>query len=161
MSKKILSLSTAWACMAAATLFTACMGSDSDKGDGGSKFELSTTSTLLRYDEDDAKMVTRQKSYYCDSTELETSTYTDSTRYQVKSGKLKVWSDGQCYTNFTLSGSSSTLIGSWTGPLNGVRQIVPAAYRPVGCDPLEEPELNEIEYLFQDAKVKVDISEEQ
>jgi hypothetical protein len=73
---------------------------------------------------------------YCEEGELITDSMDVESRYLISGGKLSLWEDGDCFVT-KLSGSSSTIIGTWTANTLAFTDSVPAAFR-AGC--MEEDE---------------------
>lgn len=148
------------ACLASAALLTTACLSDSggSSGGGGSRFELKGNGKVVAYNADSATLVLETNEYFCDSTELVEDSWEEDWRYQISGGRLKIWDDGDCYTEMNLSGNSSTIFGRWTASsYNGDVDLVPTAHRPPGCAPLDELPPDESELLFENVSLTLDI----
>ena len=107
------------------------------------------------------KIVVRASEYECDGTTLFTTSYNDTSLYVIEDGKLYLWYEGECYLDIVLSGSSSTITGTWTADSASFTEMpVPEPYRPDGCLIDEEYEDDgEFMSIFKDLKATYTIRE--
>lgn len=121
----------------------ACFTSSSGGGGNGSHASLQMSVDVLGNipptGTDPGKLVIRTIQSSCDSNHVVIDTSIDTSFYSISGGKLYLWSEGDCVAG-SMSGSSTTLVGTWTttdvfgaNGNPGERVLVPAAYRASTC----------------------------
>lgn len=156
---------------AALLLAAACTLSDPDKGDKDDKgpdgeggFSVQQEMTLLAHtpprNGQPGMLVTREIETWCEEGAPVRDTVADTSLYVIQGGELFVWGDGDCTVGERLSGTSSTIMGTWTGTYaEGTGGPVPAPYRPAECDDLGEEDDFDFSFI-EDSKTKIVVSED-
>jgi hypothetical protein len=134
---------------------------DDDPAEGNGKFSVRITADVVDIEAPDAEegepglLVTTQKQYSCsEEGEVEEHESEDSLRYAINDGFLYLWSELGC-TATKLSGSSSTLVGTWKSEDLSVR--IPLKYRPEYCEG-SSPGEGILEVLLENPSVAYTIS---
>ncbi len=135
-TKSLLSISLG---MLSAFALSACLTSE-DKGsssEGAANFSYNVDVEVLNITQPQGSaagtIITRSIDSTCDEGDLVVETSTDTSKYVISGGNLFLWSQGDCQAT-KLSGSSSTIVGTWTGTSLDASDSVPLAFRPLVCD---------------------------
>jgi len=115
--------------------FTGCTTDSSGSGSGGNfstSFETDVQSITAPSGSAAGTIVTRSVDAYCDAGDLVRDTTTDTSKYIVTGGNLYLWTQGDCLAT-KLTGTSTTIIGTWKGASLAFTDSVPAAFRPSMC----------------------------
>jgi hypothetical protein len=151
--KKLLSLLSI-GCVALFGVF-ACLGGD-DKGSGGG---LSGSIKIIGLDEVNHWIATEIITHRCEGTTVLTDTTRDTSSYAITGGHLYIWGgDADCGAD-RLSGSSSTIIGTWTLVPGAV--AIPVSSRPANCTdvvPLDDEGLNGMLEAIPGAQIVLSVS---
>jgi hypothetical protein len=135
-----------------------CLTNDEPSG-GGSDFSFTAEVDVLNITEPQASaagtITTRSIDTYCDEGDLVTDTSIETSKYAISGGHMLLWSQGDCLAT-RLTGSSSTIVGTWTAASLVAVDSVPAAFRPAICneDEFEEEDAE----LFENVSVEYKIS---
>lgn len=120
-----------------------CLTSDETDGSGAPRLSVNSGAKILLNTPpsggEPGTLVVRSTEYYCtdevgdpiEGTAI-AETYVDTTRYVITGGKLYNWTEGDCWADVQ-SGTSTTLVGTWTiDPANSTVKV-PVAYRESHC----------------------------
>lgn len=137
------------------TSTTAHLGLGGGNSSGLLEFDMSVLNSL---NPTSGTMITREIEYYCDTTGATLADTTiDTSFYAVTGGKLYTWDDPKaCYAD-QMSGTSTTVIGTWTA-IEGMQVQIPAAYKPAGCTGLQDSSYDDFGGLFENATVIYTVS---
>src|SRR6185369_4185015 len=115
-------------CSLSALALTACLNDSADYGAAG--FSISGSMEVLAIDRTAHTITTRTVSTVCqdDGTGVD-STETSLDHYAIKAGQLVLWNETKCDATL-LSGSSTDILGAWTGTGIEMESAIPAEYRP-------------------------------
>jgi hypothetical protein len=106
-------------------------------------------------------LVTRSLEYYCEDGVAGIDTLEEEQFFHIAGGSLFLWAEGDCLAT-KLSGSSSSVVGTWTTNSLAITDSVPAAFRPADPEDCNEygQEPGDTEIL-EDGSVSYVISETQ
>lgn len=141
MTLKVSNITSLLASLALLAAFSGCtLFEDESVEDGTISIEGTVEVVSITHPQgaEPGSIITRDVDYWCEDGELEEEEYTDSSLYVISGGKLYVWTDGNCVTDITMSGTSSTIVGTWTTTSITSSDSVPAAYRPATCEDDDE-----------------------
>jgi hypothetical protein len=119
-----------------------CLAADTNE-DGSTTFnvqsEVEIVSLTTPTGDVPGVIVTKSVEYDCWDGELDSMEYIDTSYYAITGGKLHVWSGWDCMGT-SMTGTSTTIQGTWTVADLEAQDSVPAAYRDPDCESEEEYE---------------------
>jgi len=108
----------------------ACIGSGDNGADGPN---ISGSMDVLSIDRQAHTITTSSTANECQSDGSSISqTDTSVDHYAIKDGHLILWNEEECKAT-TLAGTSTDIVGSWTGLGVELESAIPAEYRPATC----------------------------
>ena len=138
----------------------ACLGlekKDKDSGGGSLTWEFDLD-VLNSVGGTSGTIITRQVQYECENKKAVADTEIDTSFYAVNGGSLYLWDDPKaCYAQ-QLSGSSSTILGTWTASTNTDEVVIPAANKPQACTGGPDSSGEDLSALFEDGTVTYTVS---
>jgi hypothetical protein len=140
-----------------ALIFFGCLGGNDGDGDG--EFSLQTRVDVVSIDRTAKTITTHSTHYSCNDTQALSTEKTVLNHYVISNGQMTLWDDTACVAA-VLKGTSTDIVGTWTGSGLGMSQAIPEAYRPSTCPAvLPAGPDSMLQSMFQDLSLTFKVSE--